>query len=138
MLVEILLVFQRLDAEESHGEQDGEQKITHQLLVFPLLGRIHRQSHPQAAGEQDGRVDRAIEDICMPAGHGKRMRICMAINDVAHEQAAKKQNLRRQKGPYPQPRRFLLLLQVFKLFRQRGFGFSHVASPPFLSASSDE
>src|SRR5207302_2264924 len=115
MVVEFLLVFDDLDAEEDAAESKrGNQKTGDQRFLADLRGP-NGHGHGQAAQDEHGGVDGAEFDVQGVAAYAESGEVFVAVYGVGQEHAAEEQNFGDQKDPHAQGGGFLLLLQGLKL-----------------------
>src|SRR5260370_1343287 len=118
VVVEFLLVFDRLDAEKDSAEaKGGDQENTDKLLLANLRGP-HRHCHRQAAHDEHDRVEAAKLDIERVAADAEGGAERTAIDGVREEQAAEEQDFGDQENPHAKRGGILLLLERLKLFVQ--------------------
>src|ERR1039457_7344801 len=88
MFVELGLVFDALDAEESDSEEHCEDEHRDQERSTGGLGSPDGEHHGQAAADQNGGVGATEPGIDGLAGGSKISEIPAAVNQIRAEQAA--------------------------------------------------
>src|SRR5438105_213312 len=97
---DVFVVFEAFDGEESEAEENRGQKETEEPFDIVFLNGVNGEDHSQAASEEDGRVDGAVKDDGMMAGLSKRLRVSVAIGNVAHEHGAEEKDFGGEKSPH--------------------------------------
>ena len=127
---ELLEVFEELDAQKHRPQQHCEQQEPNELTAIPLLRGMDRQSHSQAAGEQDRGIGPAKNHIQPAACVGECGRVCRPVYGISGKQSSKEHDLCGQEYPHPEGRCFLLLFGIIKLRGQCCTSFRQLEPPP--------
>src|SRR3954470_23354227 len=77
---EVFLVLDAFDEEKPEGKGNGDEEPAQLRPGSGYLGRVHCQSHGEAAGEEHGGVESAKEKVVVIAAPGKGIRIRMPVN----------------------------------------------------------
>src|SRR4029079_8751024 len=77
----------------------------------PEFGRRYRPSNEKAAGQQNGRIHGADDNLGMSTRRGKISRIAVPVGGISADQPAEKQDLGCKKCPHAELRRVVLLRQ---------------------------
>src|SRR5580692_27584 len=115
MVVELLLIFDDLDAKEYGAETErGDEKETDQLLLAHLC-RPDSHCHGQAAQDEYDRVAAAEFQVQRVAAGAEGGAECVAVNGVDQEEPAEEQDFGDQEDPHAKRSSFLLLLKRFEV-----------------------
>ena len=68
VFLDVLVIFQAFDAQKAAAKEKSDEKVADQGWGIADLGGADGQGHGEAAGEEDGGVDGAIEDDGVFAG----------------------------------------------------------------------
>src|SRR6266849_2048910 len=115
MVVELLLVFDRFDAEKDSSETKcSDQENTNQFLFTDLRGP-HGHGHGQTAHNQHDGVAGTELDIQRVAADAEGGAERAAVDGVGEEHAAEEQDFSDQENPHAERGSVLLLLKGLKL-----------------------
>src|SRR5215831_15700880 len=115
MVIEFLLVFDDLDAEENAAEGKRRNQETRDQRLLARLRRPDGHGHGQTAHNKYGCVKSTQLDVQSVAANPEGGEEIVAIDRVGKEHSAEEQNLGDQKDPHAQGGGFLLLFQSLKL-----------------------
>src|SRR5881392_1860855 len=113
--VELLLVFDSLDAKKDGAEAKGGDQENADQFLFTNLGRPDSHGHGQTAHNQHNGVAGAQGDVKSIAADAESGAERAAIDGISEEHAAEEQDLGHQENPHAERGGFLLLLKRLKM-----------------------
>ena len=113
-MLPFIVIFVSLHTEEHATQNQGQNQENNQKLTLSDGGKMHRESHGQAAADQNGGIGRANPETGLQARRRERSRVCLPVNEIGQKQSTEKHNFGEQEAPHPDGRSIALLLGFSK------------------------
>src|SRR6476660_8547406 len=97
---DIVVIFEALDDKECAAERERGRKAPERRPPKSLVRAALRDKHGEAAGQQDGGVQRSVNDVGFARGEAEGVRVKTAVDRVTEQSAAEKQHFAGEKNPY--------------------------------------
>ena len=115
LLVEVLEVLGRLDAQKTEAEEDRRRRERDRGPRLSPAQLVHRERDGVAAHEQDRRIGRPQGQRVVEHALAEADRMLDAIGRVEGEETREEEHLAAQEHPHPQARRVGLARQVLEV-----------------------